>query len=105
MARSLVAAYPSQVNWRDALLVYRDVAAAGDAELRLDIGRLMRASGALAGERDYLEAAQVLTTTSPGEAKIFLDEGVSRQMLVQQIGVNLSGDDALAGEFSQASSP
>jgi tetratricopeptide (TPR) repeat protein len=81
LARALVVAYPSQVNWRDALLVYRDVTAAGDAELRLDIGRLMRASGALAGERDYLEAAQVLTTTSPGEAKAFLDEGVSRQML------------------------
>jgi tetratricopeptide (TPR) repeat protein len=81
LARALVAAYPSQVNWRDALLVYRDVTAAGDAELRLDIGRLIRASGALAGERDYLEAAQVLTAASPGEAKTFLDEGVSRQML------------------------
>ncbi|HYJ53435.1 MAG TPA: hypothetical protein VEW04_09715 [Allosphingosinicella sp.] len=81
LARALVAAYPSQVNWRDALLVYRDVAAVGDAELRLDIGRLMRASGALAGERDYLEAAQALTTASPGEAKTVLDDGASRQML------------------------
>jgi tetratricopeptide (TPR) repeat protein len=81
LARALVAAYPSQVNWRDALLAYRDLAAAADPELRLDIGRLMRASGALAGERDYLEAAQALTTASPGEAKAVLDDGVSRRML------------------------
>ena len=81
LARALVTAYPSQVNWRDALLAYRDVAAGADPELRLDIGRLMRASGALAGERDYLEAAQSVTTIAPGEAKAVLDDGVSRRML------------------------
>jgi len=80
--RALVAAYPSAVNWRDALLVYRDVAAGSDAELGLDIARLMRATGALAGERDYLELAQTFTGASlAGEAKAVLDEGVSRTML------------------------
>ena len=80
LGRGLVSAYPSPSNWRDALLTYRQVAAA-DPALDLDIRRLIRASGALAGERDYLEFAQALRTGNPGEAKAVLDEGVSRGML------------------------
>lgn len=80
-ARALVAAYPNPVNWRDALLVYRDLSA-GDPALQLDIRRLMRASQSLAGERDYLEFAQALDSAGfPGEAKAAFDEGVSRGML------------------------
>jgi len=80
-ARALVAAYPSPLNWRDALLAYRDLAPA-DPALALDIGRLRRASQSLAGERDYLEFAQALNAAGlPGEAKSVLDEGVSRGML------------------------
>ena len=54
LARGLVAAYPTPLNWRDALLSYRELAPA-DPTLDLDVRRLMRASQALAGERDYLE--------------------------------------------------
>jgi hypothetical protein len=80
-ARALVAAYPSQVNWRDSLLVYRDLAAA-DPALDLDIRRLQRATQSLAGERDYLDFAQVLDRAGfPGEANAAFDEGVSRGML------------------------
>ena len=80
-ARALVAAYPSQVNWRDALLVYRDLAAA-DPALDLDIRRLQRATQSLAGERDYLDFAQTLDRAGfPGEANAAFDEGVSRGML------------------------
>jgi hypothetical protein len=80
-ARALVAAYPSQVNWRDALLVYRDLAAA-DPALDLDIRRLQRATQSLAGERDYLDFAQALDRAGfPGEANAAFDEGVSRGML------------------------
>lgn len=79
-ARGLVTAYPSPANWRDALLAYRQFAAP-DPALDLDIRRLQRASGALAGERDYLEFAQALGTGAAGEAKAVLDEGVSRGML------------------------
>jgi len=80
-ARALVTAYPTALNWRDALLVYRDLAA-GDAELEIDIRRLMRASQSLAGERDYLEFAQALDRAGfPGESKAAFDEGVSRGML------------------------
>jgi tetratricopeptide (TPR) repeat protein len=81
-ARALVAAYPSQVNWRDALLAYRDQVPATDTDMRLDIARLIRATGALAGDKDYVELAQALRSASlHGEVKAVLDEGVSRQML------------------------
>ena len=80
-ARGLVATYPSPVNWRDALLAYRTLSAAADPTLDLDIRRLQRAAGGLAGERDYLELASTLRTSNPGEAKAVLDEGVSRGML------------------------
>jgi len=80
LGRGLVAAYPSPNNWRDALLTYRQAATA-DPALDLDIRRLIRAAGALAGERDYLDFAQALRTGNPGEAKAVLDEGVSRGML------------------------
>jgi predicted Zn-dependent protease len=79
-ARGLVAAYPTHVNWRDALLSYRELAP--DPALDLDVRRLMRASQALAGERDYLETAEALSRAGlSGEAKAVLDEGISRNML------------------------
>ena len=81
LARGLVAAYPSPVNWRDALLVYREQVPA-DPALDLDIRRLMRASEALAGERDYLSLAESLSQAGlAGEAKALMDEGVTRGML------------------------
>jgi len=81
LARRLVAAYPNATNWRDALLSYRDVASL-DAASNLDIWRLMRATGALAGERDYLAAAGAFDQANlAGEAKAVLDEGVTRNML------------------------
>jgi len=80
-ARGLVAAYPSPVNWRDGLLVYRELSNP-DPALDLDARRLMRAASALAGERDYLEFAEALNRASLfGEAKAVLDEGISRNML------------------------
>ena len=81
LARELVANYPNPVNWRDALLVYRDFGG-GDPALALDIGRLMRATQALAGERDYMQLAEAFNAASlPGEAKAILDEGSQRGML------------------------
>jgi tetratricopeptide (TPR) repeat protein len=80
-ARQLVAAYPSPINWRDALMVFRTVAPI-DATQNLDAMRLMRASGALAGERDYMALATALDQAAlPGEVKAVLDEGVARGMI------------------------
>jgi tetratricopeptide (TPR) repeat protein len=80
LARDLVTSHPTPLNWRDALLSYRQLAPP-DPALDLDIRRLLRASEALSGERDYLELAQALRTANPSEAKAVLDEGVSRGML------------------------
>jgi tetratricopeptide (TPR) repeat protein len=81
LGRALVTAYPSPITWRDALLVYRELSPA-DPALSLDIGRLLRASGGLSGERDYIELATTLSDAQlPGEAKAVLDEGVARGMV------------------------
>lgn len=81
LARDLVTYYPSPLNWRDVLNVYKG-SVPPDPELELDIRRLQRAVEALAGERDYLELAAALTAANlHGEAKAVLDEGVSRGML------------------------
>ena len=81
LARSLVAAYPTAVNWRDALTIYREVGGL-DPAANLDVLRLARAAGALAGERDYAMMAEALNQGGlPGEAKAVLDEGVSRGMI------------------------
>lgn len=79
--REWIAAYPSEENWRDAILLYRDNANP-DSAAALDAYRLQRLAKGLAGERDYLEAAQAFTAAGlPGEAKSVLDEGVARRMV------------------------
>jgi len=81
LGRALVTNYPSAVNWRDALLVYRELAAP-DPTLALDVFRLMRASQALSGERDYVEYAEAAVRAQlVGEAKTALDDGVQRGMV------------------------
>ena len=81
LARRLVAAYPSATNWRDAVLSYRDVAGL-DAASAIDLWRLLRVTGGLAGERDYLAAATAFDQANlAGEAKAVLDDGVARNML------------------------
>ena len=80
-ARELVGAYPTPLNWRDALLVYKG-SVPPDPALDLDVRRLMRAAQALSGERDYLELAEALGQVPlPGEVKDVIDEGVARGML------------------------
>jgi tetratricopeptide (TPR) repeat protein len=81
LSRALVAAYPSAENWRDAVIVHRDLGAL-DTEASLDLFRLKRAAKALHGERDYLELASALNAAGfPLEAKAVLDEGVAQRMV------------------------
>jgi len=77
----LVTVYPKPVNWRDALLTYRDTVKTDD-QTNLDIFRLMDSAGALNGERDYAEYVETAISKGlPGEAKTVLAEGVSKGML------------------------
>lgn len=79
--RALVGAYPTAVNWRDALLVYREVAAP-DAATQIDLSRLMVAAGTMAGERDYYDFANGLNQGGyPAEAKAVLEAGIARRMV------------------------
>lgn len=77
----LLRAYPNPVNWRDALLLFRDGQKMDD-QGNLDIFRLMDTAGALNGERDYAEYVETAIGKGlPGEAKTVLDEGVAKKML------------------------
>jgi tetratricopeptide (TPR) repeat protein len=80
MSTGLANNYPSPENWRDVLLAYADLHA-GSVQ-GLEALRLMRASRALAGERDYLQLAQAASDAGLAvEAKAVLDEGVSKHMV------------------------
>lgn len=80
-SQALVKAYPNATNWRDVLVIYRDTTRFDD-QGNLDILRLMRANGALAGERDYAEYAETASLRGyPGEAKAVIDEGIAKGAL------------------------
>lgn len=81
LSRDWLAAYPTAQNWRDALSNYRYLSTL-DEGAELDRFRLMRATGALQGERAYKSLAEVLMYQHLyGEAKSVLDEGVSKRII------------------------
>jgi tetratricopeptide (TPR) repeat protein len=76
LTQSWLKDYPERSNWRDALIIYRDLHPM-DADLNLDFMRLQRSVGALKGERDYAELLEATYLKFPGEAKAVADEGAS----------------------------
>lgn len=73
----LVAANPTPANWTDALQNHQYLVPL-DESAELDRLRLMRAAGALKGERAYRYFAEILLARGlSGEAKAVLDEGVA----------------------------
>ncbi len=74
---ALVSAYPSPTNWRDSLIIFRDSAGLDD-QGSLDIFRLMMATNALAGEKDFFEYAETANLRGyPGESKRAIDAGIA----------------------------
>lgn len=73
-------AYPSQDNWRDALITYRDLNKI-DPDYEVDLMRLMRTAKAMKGEADYYGYAEQVYLKYPGEGKAVIDEGVAAGML------------------------
>lgn len=74
-SRRLIEAYPTPINWREGLVVYRD-ATTRPNPIYLDLFRLMRATKALDGARDYGEYASLAFDSGlPGEAKLIVEEG------------------------------
>jgi Flp pilus assembly protein TadD len=81
ITRDLIAAYPTKENWRDSLLIYRDLANP-DKAANIDLLRLMRATKSLTGERDWFELAEALDNGGlPGESKAVLEEGSALKMV------------------------
>lgn len=81
ISRDWLTVYNSQQNWRDALANYRALVPL-DNDAELDRFRLMRASGALHGERAYRSLATYLMERNLyGEAKSVLAEGVSKRIV------------------------
>ncbi|HLL31461.1 MAG TPA: hypothetical protein VK403_10730 [Allosphingosinicella sp.] len=113
LSRDLVAAYPTKENWRDSLLIFRDTNNL-DAAADLDVLRFMRASGALAGERDWYDLIDGLYKAGNfAEAKAVLDEGTAKRMidpkkpafadLLRLTNARMAGDRAsLPGEQTKA---
>jgi tetratricopeptide (TPR) repeat protein len=113
LSRELVAAYPTKENWRDSILIFRDTNNL-DAAADLDVLRFMRASGSLAGERDWYDLVDGLYKNGNyAEAKAVLDEGSAKKMidpkkaafaeLVRLTNARMAGDRAsLGGEESKA---
>ena len=80
-ATALVRAYPTPKNWRDAVLITQ-VNSKLDDDASLDLFRLLRVTGSLTGERDYVEFAETLGRKGlPGEARAVLDEGIAKGAL------------------------
>lgn len=81
-ALALVRAYPNPVNWRDAVVITRDAFPSLDDQTELDFLRLQAATGALNGERDFVEYADTaLGKGYPGEAQFAVNEGIAKKML------------------------
>ena len=99
VSRDFLLAFPSRQNWRDVILVQRELQGA-DPAASLDLLRLMRASDALGGERDYFELATALDSAGfAGEAKAVLQEGASARMVDTAKGV---AKDLLARSTTRA---
>lgn len=79
--RALVGAYPTAAHWREALVVYRQLAAPTGGQ-EIDLLRLMRAVGALARTDEYLRMAQLLRQAGQAaEAKKVLEDGQARALV------------------------
>ena len=80
-ALALVRAYPSPQNWRDGLVVYRQLVQ-HQGGLEIDLLRTMRAVGALTKPAEYQRLAQLLNHGGfAAEAKAVLDEGEARDVI------------------------
>lgn len=79
LARSLVQAYPNPANWRSLLGIYRELGSP-DRATQLDIYRLMRATGSLEGEGDYIRYAEAAGPVF-GEVKAVLDQALARNAI------------------------
>jgi hypothetical protein len=81
LSQDVYSAFPTRDNWRNSLVVYRELGKL-DAAALLDVLRLQRATGALSSERDWYDFASAAQAAGfPGEARAALDEGLKNHAL------------------------
>jgi hypothetical protein len=106
-----LAAYPTSANWRNAIFVFGfqgPTAAQLDKTDKVDLYRLMSATGALADRGDYLEYAQyTLDLGLPEEAKTVIAKGKAAGKLpagdTTVAAISKAADRAIASEGSLSS--
>ncbi|HVQ08717.1 MAG TPA: hypothetical protein VMS43_09810 [Allosphingosinicella sp.] len=82
LMREWLAVAPSQALWHDSLAIYAEFAGPADTGLTLDVYRLIRAAGAMTGERDFIVLSQAASDVRAfGEIKAVLEEGFSRNLI------------------------
>jgi tetratricopeptide (TPR) repeat protein len=99
-SEALVRNYPSPVNWRDVVVIWRDQNKLDD-QTTLDALRLQRVTKGLTGERDFYEFAEIAQARGlPGESKAVIDEGVAagalnlQKQVVRELNTKVSGQVA-----------
>jgi len=97
ITKKWVAAYPTKNNWHDAMITFISQAKP-TTDVQIDVFRLLRKAGALAGDADYREYAEDVYLRYPNEAKTVLEEGVSKGV------VNAAGKGS-AGEILAVVNP
>jgi len=81
ISRDWITAYPAPANWNAALRIYQRTSGL-DSDTLIDLMRLMRATGGLAGESDYFNYANTaLQKGYPGEAQAVLEEGFAAKKI------------------------
>ncbi|MBV9884541.1 MAG: hypothetical protein JO276_16150 [Sphingomonadaceae bacterium] len=80
LMRDWLAAAPTPALWHDTLAIYGE--SVPDPSMKLDVYRLIRAAGALTGERDFIVLADAAgEVRAIGEVKGVLEEGLSRNLI------------------------
>jgi tetratricopeptide (TPR) repeat protein len=81
ISRDWITAYPAPANWNAALRIYQKNSGL-DSDTLIDLMRLQRATGGLAGESDYFAYANTaLQKGYPGEAQAVLEEGFAAKKI------------------------
>lgn len=110
LARQWVTAYPSPNSWSNALAIYANTTQT-DAEARLDIYRLLQATGALNNSLAYEQyVVAALDLKNYNEAQAALDAGIAAKLIdparpdFKEIAASVRGrPKATAGDLATAS--
>jgi hypothetical protein len=80
LMREWLVVAPTQALWHDSLAIYAELNPGSG--MKLDVYRLVRAAGAMTGERDFVLLSEAANEVRAfGEVKAVLEEGLSRNLM------------------------